>query len=77
MDNFTPEDLLQYHYGELGMEETAMIKEALQNEWPLREKLRVIEDASKRLDKSFYSPRPEVVGRILQYAEKWASKVES
>ena len=68
MYNFTPEDLLQYHYNELGGEETAMLEEALQSDWALREKLRVIQEASRRLDKSFYSPRPEAITRIMEYA---------
>ncbi len=68
MHNFTPEDLLQYHYNELGEEETARLEEALQNDWALREKLSVIKDASRRLDKSFYSPRQEAVSKIMKYA---------
>jgi hypothetical protein len=68
MYNFTPEDLLQYHYQELGHEEMARLEEALQNDWALNEKLSVIKDASMRLNKSFYSPREQTVRRILNYA---------
>ena len=38
MHNFTQEDLLQFLYNETSIEKTAAIKEALVNDWNLREK---------------------------------------
>ena len=68
MYNFTPEDLLQYHYGELDADLVPVLEKALAEDWTLKEKYSVIKEASRRLDKSMYSPRKEVIGRILDYA---------
>jgi hypothetical protein len=68
MHNFTPEDLLEYHYGELEAGNILLLEQALREDWTLREKLAVIREAAKRLDKSIYSPREAVVNRILSYA---------
>jgi hypothetical protein len=69
MHNFTPEDLLEFHYGEMPVANVVSLKEALEKDWTLREKLRVIEEASNRLDKSYHTPRGEVIDRIMAYAE--------
>ena len=68
MYNFTPEDLLQYHYGELDAELVPILEKALAEDWTLKEKYSVIQEASRRLDKSMYSPRNEVIDRIMAYA---------
>ena len=68
MYNFTPEDLLQYHYGELDAELVPMLEKALAEDWTLKEKYSVLQEASRRLDKSMYSPRKEVIDRVMAYA---------
>lgn len=70
MHSFTPEDLLQYLYGETSPEKTAAIKAALETDWSLQEKFQVITSARERLGKLNFSPRKQVVDKILQYAEK-------
>jgi hypothetical protein len=73
MHNFTPEDLLEFHYGELDAETTLKLEQALKEDWTLREKLAVIREASLRLDKSIYTPRQAVVNRIISYASEMAN----
>lgn len=68
MNNFTPEDLLQYHYGEMEGEQKALLENTLRQDWALREKLAVIREAFVRLDKSFYSPSERSVNTIMAYA---------
>ncbi len=70
MYNFTPEDLLQYHYNELTAEESKLLEASVQDDWVLREKLSVIREAAQRLNKSLYSPRQEAINEIMQYARK-------
>jgi hypothetical protein len=72
MHNFTPEDLLEFHYGELDAENASLLEQALNEDWTLREKMAVIREASSRLDKSIYTPREAVVNRILSYASEMA-----
>jgi hypothetical protein len=72
MHNFTPEDLLEFHYGELDAGHALLLEQALKEDWSLREKMAVIREASNRLDKSFYTPREAVVNRILSYASEMA-----
>ena len=69
MHNFTPEELLEFHYGEMSESLAQNLKEALEKDWTLREKMRVIEEATSRLDKSYYAPRAEVLNNILSYAK--------
>ena len=76
MDNFTPEFLLQYLYGETSPEETATIEHAMTKEWPTREKLSVLKDSMHRLDKACVSPRIEVVLKVLNYARQSAVVAE-
>lgn len=72
MHNFTPEDLLEFHYGELEAGNAMQMEQALKEDWTLREKMAVIREATQRLDKSMYSPREAVVSRILSYAAEMA-----
>ena len=73
MDNFTPEDLVQYLYKETSPEKTAAIKAALDNDWALREQLETITSAQSRLEALKLSPRKQVIDNIVNYAE---SKVD-
>ena len=70
MNNFTPEDLLQYLYNETSPEQTAEIKAALETDWTLREKFEVITSAQSRLEALKMSPSQQTVDNILNYAEK-------
>lgn len=77
MRNFTPEDLLEFHYNELPADQAKEMADELQNNWALREKLAVIREAAQRLDKSMEKPRKEVVSAILKYAAKQKKAVVS
>lgn len=70
MINFTPEELLQYLYKETSPQQTAAIRQALSQDWTLREKLSVLEASKKRLNLLTESPRSEVVMKVLNYARE-------
>jgi hypothetical protein len=70
MTNFTPEALLLYLYKETSNQQAAVIEEALQNDWTLREKLAVLKTSMEKLDKIVASPRTEVVLNVLNYARE-------
>lgn len=70
MINFTPEELVSYLYNETSPQKTQEIAKAMENDWTLREKLKVIEASIKRLDKIMESPRTEAVLNILRYARE-------
>lgn len=67
MRNFTPEDLIAFHYNESSLTDTAAIAEALDSSWPLQEKYRVIQDAARSLDRAKIAPRHQSVEAILAY----------
>ena len=68
MLNYTTEDLLLYLYRETSDKESANIKEALENDWDLKEKYDVLKNSMLALDKMIESPRPESIKAILSYA---------
>lgn len=76
MQKFTPEDLLLFMYGELPAESEKKVRQAMENDWTLREKYAVLEGAGKRLDKLVTSPRPQTIDRILQYAANQLHPIE-
>ena len=51
MKEFSPEDLLEFHYRELSPEQSLELEQELRRNWPLRQKLEVIQEAAERLDK--------------------------
>ena len=72
MPNFTTEDLIQYLYKETSIEQSLAIRNALNEDWELREKHDVLKDSLKGLDKIIESPRPQSVAAILNYARSSA-----
>lgn len=74
MTLFTPEDLLLYLYKETSDQQTTAIEAALEKDWTLREKLEVLRDSMKRLDKITVSPRTEVVLNVLNHAREQATE---
>ncbi|HSC54869.1 MAG TPA: hypothetical protein VLC98_14650 [Phnomibacter sp.] len=67
MSNFTPEQLIAYHYNELTLSERERLQSEMETNWPLLEKYRVIQDAAKSLDKALTSPRNQTVQTIVDY----------
>ena len=67
-NNYSPEDLICYLYGETSPEMTKEIEMALENDWTLREKLSVLKTSYERLNTLIETPRTEVVLNILHYA---------
>ena len=76
MTNFTPEDLLLYLYKEASTEQMTSIEQALMKDWTLREKLEVLKDSMKRLEKKSVSPRTESVLKVLNYARQNVEAIE-
>ena len=70
---FTQEDLVQYLYNETSPKKTASIKAALENDFALRENYKVIMSAQERLNTIEFSPREQVVKKLLRYAKKAVS----
>ncbi len=68
MNNFAPENLLLYHYGELDPERIALLEKSLVEDWTLQEKYAVLKEAIGRLDNSMYRPRQQAIDRIMEYA---------
>lgn len=69
MQIFTTDDLLQFLYKETPAAKTAAIQSELNSNWPLSEKMNVIEAAKKVLSKiTLFSPRKKAVDNILAYA---------
>jgi hypothetical protein len=66
--NFNPEDLLRYLYKETDALQTAAIEKALQEDWTLMEKFKVLKAAQKGLNEMKASPRTETILNILHYA---------
>lgn len=77
MSQLTEEELVQYLYNETSESKTAAIKAALQSDWYVRELYEKLLAAHKDLDKVSYSPRPETIKNILEYAAKKQEKVHS
>jgi hypothetical protein len=69
MKDFSPEDLLEYYYGEMNTEKSRKLEERLVIDWTLREKLEIIKEACEKLDKSLEPPRKKSVDFIIEYAE--------
>jgi len=67
-NNYSPEDLICYLYGEASPEMALEIENALNNDWTLREKLSVLKTSYERLNTLIETPRTEVVLNILRYA---------
>jgi hypothetical protein len=68
--SITPEDLILYIYKESSPEQNHYIDQALEKDWTLIEKFKVIRAAVKRLDELKQSPRTEAVLNILHYASE-------
>ncbi|MEO9051082.1 MAG: hypothetical protein ABI280_04760 [Ginsengibacter sp.] len=77
MIKITPEELVRYIYNETSEHKTAMIKAALETDWNLRDTYEKLLGAHKGLSGVKYSPRPETVSKILEYAAKKGVSVTS
>ena len=77
MHNFTSEDLLQYLYGETSTAKTAAIKNALQHDWSLKEKMELLKSSKSELDSLSFSPDTKSIDNILKYAEKAALEMSA
>ena len=76
MQNFTPDHLTAYLYGETSAVESQQIEEAVQNNWALHEKLKVIAASVNRLDKMpLLSPSSKTLENLLAYTETKAGSL--
>lgn len=73
MPNFTTEDLLLYMYNEMSDREKTAMEQELQNNWALREKLQVLKESGRSLDKlKLQGPRSQTIEAIMEYATNTA-----
>jgi UDP-N-acetylmuramoylalanine-D-glutamate ligase len=70
MHAFTSDDLLLYLYGETTPEQTTQIKQALETDWSLQEKLALLQEAHNELNTINLSPSKASIDAIMAYAEK-------
>ena len=70
MHIFTPEDLVQYLYKETSPKKSALLKAALETDFSLRETFKVIASAREKLNSIEFSPREQVVKKLLRYGKK-------
>ena len=75
MYNFTPENLLQYHYRELDPERKALLEKSLVEDWTLQEKYAVLKEAIGRLDNLMCMPRQQAIDRIMEYASSRVNQI--
>jgi hypothetical protein len=67
----TQDDLLQYLYKESSPEKTLIIKEALETDAAVKERMQVLRTGKERLDLlSKYSPDTRTLDNIFNYAAK-------
>lgn len=69
MNIFTPEDMLRLLYNEMNADEKAALIRAMEDDWTLREEFETMKQAMSNLDTLHYSPRPQSIQSILNYAE--------
>lgn len=77
MIKITPEDLVRYLYNETSERKTADIKAALQTDWNLKESYETLLNSKENLNNIHFSPRPESVNNILEYASKKHAEISS
>ena len=68
MHSFKQTDLLPYIYGEVSIEQSNAIKNALETDWELQEQYQELMDAKKGLETISLTPRKKAVDFILDYA---------
>jgi hypothetical protein len=77
MQIFTPEELIQYLYGEATQEMVLAIETALQVDWSLQEKLAVLKESQQQLGTiKLEQPRKEAIAAILNYAQQTAEVIQ-
>jgi hypothetical protein len=69
MNNFTPEQLIAFHYNELPLAEQVQIADALASNWVLQQKYEVITAASTRLDRAVQKAPAQAVDHVLNYGK--------
>ncbi len=73
MPIFTPEELIQYLYGEVSQTQALEIEQALQTDWSLQQKLIVLKESQQYLGAiKLQQPRRQAISAILDYAKQTA-----
>ncbi|HSR40314.1 MAG TPA: hypothetical protein VLL95_15495 [Phnomibacter sp.] len=70
MNNFTPEQLIAFHYNELPLAEQVQIADALASNWALQQKYEVITSATSRLDRAVQKAPAQAVANVVNYAKE-------
>ncbi|MEO8719861.1 MAG: hypothetical protein ABI297_09105 [Ginsengibacter sp.] len=77
MTKITPEDLVRYAYNEASQRKTVLIQNALQTDWNLKKSYEKLLSSLESLNGINFSPRPESIKKILEYASKSRSSLAS
>jgi hypothetical protein len=70
MNNFTPEQLIAFHYNELPLAEQLQLADALASNWALQQKYEVIAASTSRLDRAMQKAPAEAVANVVNYARE-------
>ena len=70
MTKITQEDLVRYLYNETSDTKSELVRDALESDMNLRDSFETLLASKKTLENVDFSPRPESVDKILQYAGK-------
>lgn len=70
MITITQEDLVRYLYNETSETKSAEIKASLQTDWNVREAFEKLLSTQHALNEVSYSPRPQTIDKIMEYASK-------
>jgi hypothetical protein len=76
MPNYTTEDLIQYLYKETSKDQSLAIRQALETDWTLQEKVDALKASMQGLDRIKKSPRQESIDAILNYARSNSEVVQ-
>ena len=77
MIKITAEELVRYLYNETSELKASIIKAAIETDWNLRETYEELLSTYKNLNEASFSPRSEVINKILGYAAKKQEQVPS
>ena len=75
MYNISFEDIVQFMYKDISVEKSIVVSTAIQSDWNLREKFKVLNESRELLPRIRKSPRTQTIDAIMAYAEKRANKL--
>ena len=68
MQKISTEDLIQYLYNETSSSQNILIKEALEQDWNLREEYEQLKETIEEIGQLSFSPSSTTIDNILKHA---------